>query len=195
MSKKKRNTYIRTERYAKMLMEHNARNPNISQAQAEFLQQLAHYRHCLHSNPHQYFFNQKKSVEIDTFFALAHSQLYFQMLDLPYPKEMFDGLLKLKVDRDLQYTDFSKAVEHFAQDSETLNTLIERYLKSIDDEKGTKYCPTGKLRDPTRNHIQRTIDVLYKAQKQISPFQEKIYRELDKLNEPSKIKMNNDMEL
>lgn len=179
------NNYAKTRRYAEMLMKRNARNPNISEAQATFLQKLAEYRHLLHSNPHQYFFHTKKSVEIDEFFALAHSQSYFQMLDLPYPKEMFDLLLQLKKNRDLQFTDFDKAVEQFAYNNEAVNTLIERYLQRIDDDKDTLYCPTGELRNASKDPVQMTIDKLNTAQERISPYQKKIQRELDKLNNPA----------
>lgn len=179
------NNYAKTRRYAEMLMERNAKNPNISEAQATFLQKLAEYRHLLHSNPHQYFFHTKKSVEIDEFFALAHSQSYFQMLDLPYPKEMFDLLLQLKKNRDLQFTDFDKAVEQFAYNNEAVNTLIERYLQRIDDDKDTLYCPTGELRNASKDPVQMTINKLNTAQERISPYQKKIQRELDKLNNPA----------
>lgn len=182
------NNYAKTRRYAEMLMERNARNPNISEEQAAFLQKLAEYRHLLHSNPHQYFFNTKKSVEIDEFFALAHSQSYFQMLDLPYPKEMFDLLLQLKRNRDMQFTNFDAAVEQFAYNNEAVNGLIERYLQRIDDDKDTLYCPKGQLRDTSKDPVQMTIDKLNTAQERISPYQKKIQRELDKLNNPDKNK-------
>lgn len=190
-----RKNYAKTQQYAQMLMERNAQNPNISDAQAEFLQKLASYRHFLHSNPHQYFFNTKKSVEIDEFFALAHSQSYFQMLDLPYPKEIFDLLLQMKHNRDMQFTDFDKAVEQFAYSNEAANKLIERYLQRIDDEKDTLYCPTGGLRDTTKDPVQMTIKKLTTAQERISPYQKKIQRELDKLNVPSDSKRSQDVDI
>ena len=167
-------------------MEQNARNPNISEQQAEFLKKLSHYRHELHSNPHQYFFYTKKAFEIDEFFALAHSQSYFQMLDLPYPKEMFDLLLQMKKNRDMQFTDFDTAVEQFAYNNEAISRLIERYLQRIDDEKGTLYCPSGDLRDTKQDPVKLTIQKLNTAQERVSKYQKKIQRELDRLNEPKK---------
>lgn len=181
-----KDNYAKSRRYAKMLMERNAKNPNISEEQASFLKKLAEYRHMLHSNPHQYFFHTKKSVEIDRFFALAHSQAYFQMLDLPYPKDMFDLLLQIQQNRDMQFTDFDKAVEQFAYNLEAVNTLIERYLMRIDDEKETLYCPTGNLRGKVKDPVQNTIQKLNTAQERISPYQRKIQRELDRLNTDNK---------
>ena len=166
-----KDNYAKSRRYAEMLMERNAKNPNISEEQASFLKKLAEYRHMLHSNPHQYFFHTKKSVEIDRFFALAHSQAYFQMLDLPYPKDMFDLLLQIQQNRDMQFTDFDKAVEQFAYNLEAVNTLIERYLMRIDDEKETLYCPTGNLRGKVKDPVQNTIQKLNTAQERISPYQ------------------------
>lgn len=170
------------QKYVEQLMERNANNPNVSPEQADFLQKLSEYRHLLHSNPHQYFFHTKKSVEIDKFFALAHSQSYFQMLNLPYPKDMFTLLLEMKENRDMQYTDFDTAVEQFAYNNEAANKLIERYLQRIDDEKDTLYCPTGELRDPSADPVQQTINKLNTAQERISPYRQKIQEELDRMN-------------
>lgn len=197
--KPKRNNHAKQKRYAEMLMERNAKNPNISPEQALFLQKLSEYRHLIHSNPHQYFFNTKKSVEIDAFFALAHSQAYFEKLDLPYPKDMFNLLLQMKSNRDMQFTDYEKAVEQFAYNSEAANTLIERYLQRIDDEKETLYCPSGDLRNTATDPIRRTIDKLNTAQERISPYQKKIQQELDKLNKaeenPRECPVAGDMDL
>jgi len=187
--------YGKQRQYAEMLMERNAQNPNISQEQAAFLKKLAEYRHLLHSNPHQYFFNTKKTYEIDEFFALAHSQTYFQMIDLPFPKEMFDLLLQMKAHKEKQSTDFDNSIEQYAYTSEAVNTLIERYLQKIDDEKDTLYCPRGELRDASKDPVQLTIEKLNTAQERILPYQRKIQQELDKLNTPSKHKASYDMDL
>jgi hypothetical protein len=108
------------------------------------------------------------------------------MLDLPYPKEMFDLLLQMKKNRDMQFTNFDDAVEQFAYNNEAVNKLIERYLQRIDDEKDTMYCPTGDLRDPSKDPVKLTINKLNTAQERISPYQKKIQRELDKLNNTDK---------
>ena len=177
--------YKNKQRYVDNLMEQNAKNPNITPEQAAFLQRLSTYRHLLHSTPHQYFFFTKKTVEIDKFFALAHSQSYFQMLGLPYPKDMFNVLLDMKDNRDMQFTDFDKAVEQFAYNNEAANKLIERYLQKIDDEKDTLYCPTGDRRDQSADPVQQTIEKLNTAQERISPYQRRIQKELNKLNHPT----------
>lgn len=110
---------------------------------------------------------------------------------------MFDLLLQLKKNRDLQFTDFDKAVEQFAYNNEAVNTLIERYLQRIDDDKDTFYCPTGELRNASKDPVQMTIDKLNTAQERISPYQKKIQRELDKLNNPdnNKRSMTADIDL
>ena len=189
--------YKNKQRYVDNLMEQNAKNPNITPEQAAFLQRLSTYRHLLHSTPHQYFFFTKKTVEIDKFFALAHSQSYFQMLGLPYPKDMFNVLLDMKDNRDMQFTDFDKAVEQFAYNNEAANKLIERYLQKIDDEKDTLYCPTGDRRDQSADPVQQTIEKLNTAQERISPYQRRIQKELNKLNHPTTAKhhISEDMEI
>lgn len=170
------------QRYVDILMERNANNPNITAGQAQFLQRLCEYRHLLHSNPHQYFFYTKKSAEIDRFFALVQSQSFFQTIDLPYPKDMFDILFTVKANRDMQFTDFDKAVEQFANNNEAANKVIERYLRQIDEEKNTMYCPSGDRRDPSVDPVQQTIDKLNNAQERISPHRQRIQQELDNLN-------------
>ena len=174
--------YANKIRYAELLMQHNRNNPNISEQQADFLQKLASYRHLLHASPQQYFFNTRKTTEIDQFFALAHSQDYFKRMDLPFPKDIFALMTTLQHNKDMQFTDFDKSIEQFAYNKEAINTLIEKYLSNIDAEKGSLYCPRGENRDSNVDPVKLTIAKLKESQERISPYQQKIYKELEKVD-------------
>lgn len=179
---KKDKIYSRKTKYADMLMQHNRDNPNISEAQADFLQKLAQYRHLLHASPQQYFFNTKKTVEIDQFFALAHSQNYFERMNLPFPKDIFDIMSRLQDNKNMQYSDFDKSIEQFAFNKEAINSLIERYLQRIDDEKNTLYCPHGHTRDTTQDPVKLTMAKLKQGKKEISSLQQRIIKKLEAID-------------
>lgn len=176
--------YKRIFQYAEMLMQHNRDNPNVSDEQADFLEKLAQYRHLLHASPQQYFFNTKKTFEIDRFFALSQSQAYFDAMGLPFPKDIFNLMNTLQENRELQFTDFDKAVEQYAYNTEAINNLIERYLRQVDEEKGTLYCPSGTVRAERgiEDPVKYAMAKLKKSQLEIAPYQEKIMKKLARID-------------
>lgn len=179
----------RRKAYIKSIMEQNSKNPNISPVQHEFLKDLAKYRHEIHAHSHQYFLSEVKAIDIDCFFAVAHSMEFFNNIDLPYPEKMLNIFDQLKEDKQYQYVSFDEAVSRFANTKEALNTEIENYLKSIDVDKGTKYCPSGMYRDGEDPYV-KTVNQINAAYYQVKPYKEKIQKELDKISED----IENDMD-
>ena len=183
--------------YIKALMEQNAKNKNISLEQHEFLEQLAHFRHKLHSSPHKYFLNRQLTYEFDYFFASVQSETFFKERNLPYPKDILNMVKNVQNCKNEQIIDFNKAVEQFAYQSEALNTLIERYLRNIDDEKGTLYCPSGMTRDTKEDPIELTKAKILRSKRTVSPYieriEKKIDKKLDKINSISDKKLINEL--
>lgn len=182
MSNSKSRNYYHRMQYAKMLMEHNARSPNITPEQHEFLKDLAKYRHILHANPEQYFYNTKMTAKIDMFFANMHSAAFCEKLDLPISDEILKIFSELQMNKNMQYENFNQAIEDFSINKEVMNELIEYYLKGIDKQKGTSYCPTGSLRDQNINPIEKTMQKLINSHRVVEPYQNKIQQELDKFS-------------
>lgn len=171
--------YYHRMQYAQKLMQQNARSPNITPEQHEFLKNLSTYRHILHANPEQYFFNTKMTAKIDMFFANMHSAAFAKYLDLPIPDEILKIFDEMQMNKNMQYDDFDKSIENFSINKEITNSLIENYLKEIDKEKQTKYCPTGHLRDENINPVEQTKEKLIKTHDMIKPYQDKIQQHID----------------
>lgn len=167
--------------YAKALMERNSNNKNINDEQHNFLKTLSEYRHLLHCQQSQYFFNTARTAEIDNFFATLHSMDYFERMNLPYPKDIISIFNNLQSHKNMQFENFDDAVMQYAYTNEALNMQIEKYLRNVDDEKGTKYAPSGNYRESTIDPVETTIRKLKKSKDKISPYQEKILRKLDKV--------------
>lgn len=184
--------YKQHQKYAEKLMQENAEL--VAPKQADFLKKFSDFRHFLHAFAHQYFYFTKKSVEIDNFFAVSHSMAYFKELGLDYPQEFFMLFAQLQISRDKQFTDFQTSVQEYAVNNEALNLSMEHYLQSVDEKFGTKYCPTGSLRDPTEDPIRLTVDKLYTANERNSNYQARVCKRLSRMNELYK-QLDNDIDL
>ena len=101
---------------------------------------------------------------------------------------------QLQISRDKQFTDFQTSVQEYAVNNEALNLSMEHYLQSVDEKFGTKYCPTGSLRDPTEDPIRLTVDKLYTANERKSNYQARVCKRLNKMNELYK-QLDNDIDL
>lgn len=151
--------YEAKQRYADRIMRDNATIETLSEEQHAALADICRIRHYLHSTPADRIFS-SESAESDNWFRelseindiLTASGL--MPIDISLSEESvpsdIDWYYVMSDEEKEQYENFEAyydiAIEQIARIKEEINSKIEIYLAAIDNEHGTKYCPTGNAR-------------------------------------------------
>jgi hypothetical protein len=154
--------YERKAAYAERKMRKNAEVETLTEEQHEALSDICRIRHMMHSNMAcgLYYTNSSDYNNwdyIDT--ACCENNLIKEIIDnaqLPEWDWKFD-MSDVTMDYDLSLSDFDddeneynaaadKAISAISRIIERWNSSIESYLKKIDEEHGTEYCPNGSSR-------------------------------------------------
>ncbi len=136
-----------------------AENPNLSPGQHDLLAELSAVRHYIHAKPDQMYFGSMMKDMIDEYFIdLANGEIFGDSgLDFPYEIiKQFSSLETYQKYKNTPGMDIRDHIRMFAEEHENINKSIETYLRRIDREYGTNYCPRGVRRDPSIDCQQRS---------------------------------------
>jgi len=149
--------YERRNEAAAQRMEKNAENTSLSEEQHEVLAELCSIRHKMHCHPNGFWISE--SCDYRIFFNYIDSEINELLRNAGLPAIKFPDATNCPSDADwdmeLNQSDYSDDewedmmddAHHEALNfAEKINTIIEDYLKKIDEKHGTNYAPTGALR-------------------------------------------------
>lgn len=157
-----KDVYADKAAYAARRMAENAEIKTLSDEQHDALARLCEIRHWIHSTDEMKLFNAESSeaTEFSGYLKEIEDGLLWEV-GLPSLETIDFYSLPTSSDFELLYTeeerqeygnDFDRWLNEGSEFSEFcdmihhLNNDIERYLKAIDNEHGTHYCPTGLSR-------------------------------------------------
>lgn len=152
--------YERKQRYAERKMRQNAEVESLTEEQHDALAALCTFRHEFHSMKVSHFVNSEAPDNdllemIDDAYGEPEINVALEevglepisfpsSVDLPTDVDWFECMTK---EEKAEYKDFSdfcnSCADRWSEYKEEVNTLIEQYLKKIDQEHGTQYSPTG----------------------------------------------------
>lgn len=167
--------YEAKERYAKHKMQENAKIDTLTAEQHDALWALCTFRHKFHSNKADLFLSESSFAGEFSFEMQSDENSKLKEVGLPaiewsfydnchipddsfrewfdfsdyanIAKVVLDEGLELDLDDDDTYNVVRVMLFEQAMDEyEKLNNDIEKYLRRIDEEHGTQYCPTGFAR-------------------------------------------------
>ena len=152
--------YERKQRYAERKMRQNAEVESLTEEQHDALATLCNFRHEFHSTNVSHFINSEATDdgllkmiddecgESEINVALEKAGLepisFPSSMDLPTDFDWFECMSEEEKSEYKDFSDFcNSCADKWSEYQEEVNTLIEEYLKKIDQEHGTNYCPTG----------------------------------------------------
>lgn len=167
--------YEAKERYAKKKMQENAKIDTLTDEQHDALAQLCAFRHKFHSNKASLFLSESSFAAEFSFEMQSDENSKLREVGLPtiewsfydnshIPDDSFREWFNFANYSELSETIQEQGLELDLDDDETyelvydelyteamgeyeeLNQDIEKYLRRIDEEHGTQYCPTGFAR-------------------------------------------------
>lgn len=138
----------RNENAAERMFE-NSKIQTLSEEQHEALSELCRMRHEIHSNQESLYISEasEQSLFSELYQILNEiNKLFKNKLILPNPEDFPSD--------DDKYNDIIENTEEAEEENlaefykmmNKLNSDIEKYLKNIDKEHKTNYCPTGATR-------------------------------------------------
>lgn len=140
--------YDRQKRSAERRHDQNARVDSLSEEEHSTLRELCRIRHNVHSSKREMYNGEYTSPLFRELYEISRKikALNLGQIDIPLLDEFPTSL-----DRDngiIDDTDEAEEenVELFNNMMEQINDDIERILRQIDKDYGTKYAPTGKQR-------------------------------------------------
>ena len=119
----------------------------LTEEQIEVLQELCTFRHELHCNLDVLYYSE--NGKHNYFESMLNNDIYemLEKVNLPYQNMIFstDDLCDDNVCLDLDYTDEEKenALQECLEFAGKVNNKIEDYLREIDKQYKTQFCPTG----------------------------------------------------
>ncbi|MBQ7562996.1 MAG: hypothetical protein IJT16_03280 [Lachnospiraceae bacterium] len=141
-----------------------ADNPNLNSGQHELLAEISAIRHYIHSKPEQLYYGSHLKDMVDEFFADIVNNAVFEQRGLAVPYEMLKEYSMIETFKKFKeyenHLDIKDHIRMFAEEHENLNKCIESYLRRIDLEYGTSYCPRGVRRDASINYQQKNVNTL-----------------------------------
>ena len=152
--------YERKQRYAERKMRQNAEIDSLTEEQHDALATLCTFRHKFHLMNVSYLINSEATDDgllkmIDDEYGEPEINVALEKAGLepiPFPSSIdlptdFDWFECMTEEEKAEYKDFNdfcnNCADKWFEYKEKVNTLIEQYLKKIDREHGTEYCPTG----------------------------------------------------
>nr|6NMD_B Chain B, AcrVA1 [Moraxella bovoculi] len=167
--------YEAKERYAKKKMQENTKIDTLTDEQHDALAQLCAFRHKFHSNKDSLFLSESAFSGEFSFEMQSDENSKLREVGLPtiewsfydnshIPDDSFREWFNFANYSELSETIQEQGLELDLDDDETyelvydelyteamgeyeeLNQDIEKYLRRIDEEHGTQYCPTGFAR-------------------------------------------------
>lgn len=146
MAKLSKEQYSRRNENAAIRMSENKEVSTLTEKQHEVLAELCSFRHELHCNQEDLFASNGANFAI--FWNFLREEIYNKLSDANLPKISFPNSDEISTDYD--YSDFGLSYEEAMEDvinyASEVNNRIEKYLKEIDNNFATNYCPTGALR-------------------------------------------------
>jgi len=149
--------YEGKQRAAERRMTENAKKETLTEEQHDALSWLCMIRHEMHG--HQEAFFHEESSDHTKFWNYIDTDINERLTKAGLSKIEFeydelddyntDGFVISDLDdEDIDDDDereerIAEALEEIIHLAETFNTTIEDYLREIDEEHGTSYCPTG----------------------------------------------------
>lgn len=140
-----RDGYDRKREYAARKMEENRLIETLNEEQHDVLSWLCSLRHEMHTNQHSLFLNESAEFSLWKDYELIYSKL--TACGLPEIKLIDSASIPCDADSEFDEDfNYDEAYEEYMGIIEDINNKIETYLRTIDKEYGTDYCPTGKSR-------------------------------------------------
>jgi hypothetical protein len=153
MAKISKEGYEAKERYAQKRMEENAKIETLTEEQHNVLSWLCKVRHIIHTNQKSFFVTESTiSSEI---YQYIDEEINYKLESCKLPKiqwsvDSFDLVTDFdyyELNEEERTTEaYNKLLEQCIDQLELINSDIEKYLKTIDNEHKTNYCPTGASR-------------------------------------------------
>lgn len=149
--------YEKRERNAEIRMSENSEIETLSEEQHIALARLCKIRHEIHCNNESMFNAQSSSYSnLWSYIDSDNSNSIYQMLDnvnldnnLCWNRDMIpdsEDYDKEEVDGGFEIDDYDEAFDICISFLRRVNNDIEKFLRKIDKEHGTSYCPTGATR-------------------------------------------------
>ena len=145
--------YEAKARYAQKRMEENAQIKTLSEEQHNVLSWLCKVRHIIHTNQKSFFVTESTiSGEI---YKYIDEEINYKLESCKLPKiqwsvDGFDLVTDFdyyELDEEERTTEtYNELLGQCIDQLELINSDIEKYLKTIDNEHKTSYCPTGVSR-------------------------------------------------
>ena len=143
--------------FVKDRMMQNAANESLTPAQHNALMILTKYRHDMHTNACRFFADDTvETVKVRRFLS---GPMETMLKSAGLPPLVVDNFLLMP---DQSYADQLGLTGEFLETAkktcesqiESLNSVIEDYLRNIDRTYGTWYCPTGSQRNRCRKQLE-----------------------------------------
>lgn len=146
MAKLSKAQYERRNENASIRMAGNKEIDSLLSEQHEVLAELCSFRHELHCNQKDLFMSNGSNYSI--FWKMLRETLYEKLDSVNLPKISFPNSDDISSDYDFEDfgLSYDEAIEELMAYTSEVNTIIEKYLRQIDINHNTKYCPTGALR-------------------------------------------------
>lgn len=145
--------YERKQAYADRRMRENREIETLTEEQHDVLSWLCSIRHKIHSmNTEHLFCSQSSDYDnwryIDTFYYDNEIMTELNSVNLPKWEWNFDSSsVTTDADEDINIDEvWNDAIYEISGIIERWNESIEDYLRKIDEQYGTSYCPTGRSR-------------------------------------------------
>ena len=147
--------YERKQAYAENRMRSNAENENLTESQHNTLAWLCSIRHNVHVNQEAFFYDESSSNTeywnlIDDGNGNGTISEKLAEVNLPDLEWSFsvDDYLSDTICKEYGYTDeeTEEELKNVLEMAAIFNKDIEKYLRNIDKQYGTNYCPSGITR-------------------------------------------------
>ena len=153
MAKVSKEGYEAKANYVEKKMKENAQIKTLSEEQHNVLSWLCKVRHIIHTNQKSFFVTE--SATSGEIYQYIDEEVNYRLESCKLPKirwsvDSFDLVTDFdyyELDEEERTTEvYNELLERCIDQLELINSDIEKYLKTIDNEHKTSYCPTGASR-------------------------------------------------